>query len=105
MTDLEKLRVRIGLEAEQETDLLQELLESAESAIMNRRFPFGYDEETEFPERYGDLKIRIAVSMYNRIGAEGQTAHNENGVQRTYESGWIPESLLSEIVPLVGVAK
>lgn len=105
MTSIAKLQIRLGIDSDQETDLLQELLDSAESAIMARRFPFGYDAGTEFPERYRDLQIRIAMDMYNRIGAEGQMSHSENGVQRTYESSWISESLLNEIVPIVGVAK
>lgn len=105
MTSLERLKIRLQQETEAEDDLLRELLASAESAIMTRRFPFGYDpENVEMPERYEDLKIRIALDMYNRIGAEGQTTHSENGVQRTYESGWISESLLNEVVPKVGVA-
>lgn len=105
MTSIAKLQIRLGVDSDQETDLLQELLDSAEAAIMARRFPFGYDEDTELPERYRDLQIRIAMDMYNRIGAEGQMSHSENGVQRTYESGWVSESLLSEVVPIVGVAK
>lgn len=105
MTSIAKLQIRLGIDSDQETDLLKELLDSAEAAIMARRFPFGYDDDTEFPDRYRDLQIRIAIDMYNRIGAEGQMSHSENGVQRTYESSWISESLLSEIVPIVGVGK
>lgn len=105
MTSIARLRLRLGLGEEQETDLLKELLNSAETAILTRRFPFGYDEDTELPERYEDLQIRIAMDMYNRMGAEGQMSHSENGVQRTYESSWISESLLNEIIPVVGVPK
>lgn len=105
MTSIARLQIRLGIDSNQETDLLKELLDSAETAIMTRRFPFGYDDDAEFPDRYRDLQIRIAMDMYNRIGAEGQMSHSENGVQRTYESSWISESLLSEIVPIVGVAK
>lgn len=105
MNDVERLQLRLGLKAGQDAELLAELLSSAEAAIMVRRFPFGYDAETEFPSRYADLKLRIALDLYNRIGAEGQMSHSENGIQRTYESSWISASLLNEIVPLVGVAK
>lgn len=105
MTGIARLRLRLGIGAEQETDLLKELLNSAEKAIMARRFPFGYDEDEELPECYEDLQIRIAMDMYNRMGAEGQMSHSENGVQRTYESSWISESLLNEVVPVVGVLK
>ncbi len=105
MTNIEKLQLRLRLSAGQDEDLLAELLSSAEAAIMARRFPFGYDDDTEMPEQYSDLQLRIAMDLYNKIGAEGQLSHSENGVQRTYESSWISESLLAEVVPKVGVAK
>lgn len=105
MTSIEKLQLRLRLSADQDVDLLAELLNSAESAIMARRFPFGYSGNEEMPEQYSDLQLRIAMDMYNKIGAEGQLSHSENGVQRTYESSWISESLLSEVVPRVGVPK
>ena len=102
-TTIRRLQVRLGLGKDDEIELLSELLASSESAIMARRFPFGYSEE--MPSQYEDLQIRIAMDMYNRMGAEGQMSHSENGVQRTYESSWISESLLNEIVPMVGTGR
>lgn len=104
-TTIRRLQVRLGLGKDDETELLSELLASAESAIMARRFPFGYSEDAEMPSQYEDLQIRIAMDMCNRMGAEGQMSHSENGVQRTYESSWISESLLNEIVPMVGTGR
>lgn len=108
MTTIEKLVLRLGLtadEAERDNALLTELIEAAESAIMNRRFPFGYTEETELPTQYEHLVVPIAMDLYNHMGAEGQISHNENSIQRTYESSWVSESLLAQIVPMVGVGK
>ena len=48
-------------------------------------------------------QIEIATYLYNKQGAEGETKHNENGVDRTYESASIPESMLSDISPVVQV--
>jgi hypothetical protein len=48
------------------------------------------------------LQVRVAVYLYNKIGAEGQISHSENGISRGYEPGDIPESLLKEVTPLVG---
>ena len=42
------------------------------------------------------LQVRIVQDMYNRRGAEGETAHNENGVSRTYEDS---DKLLAQVVP------
>ena len=60
-------------------------------------------EETYLEPRYEDLLYRVAVDLYNKTGAEAELAHTENGVSRSYESSWISEQLLSEVVPLAGV--
>ena len=78
-----------------------ELLESAESIIISRRFPFS-NQEAKFESRYSDLKIRIAEDMYNRLGASGQLSHSENGISRSWGTEWVSEQLLNEIIPMVG---
>jgi len=83
--------------------LLQSILDSAEAIILARRFPFGSQSEMHLEDRYKDLQIRIAVDMFNRMGAEGQKTHSENSIQRQWENGWVSESLLNEIVPKVVV--
>ena len=77
-------------------------MESAKAIIMSRRFPFG-QVPTEIEERYKDLQIRIAVEMFNKRGAEGETAHSENGISRSYSSAGVSEELLREITPKAGV--
>ena len=100
MTQLERLKIRI---TEKVNDAeLEDILESAKAVIMSRRFPFG-EQPTEIEERYKDLQIRIAVEMFNKRGAEGETAHSENGVSRSYSSASVSEELLREITPKAGV--
>ena len=100
MTQLERLKIRI---TENVTDVeLEDILESAKAVILSRRFPFG-EQPTELEDRYKDLQIRIAVEMFNKRGAEGETAHSENGVSRTYASANVSEDLLKEITPKAGV--
>ena len=96
MTQLERLKIRI---TENVNDVeLEDILESAKAVILSRRFPFG-EQPTEIEERYKDLQIRIAVEMFAKRGAEGETAHSENGVSRTYSSVSVSEELLREITP------
>lgn len=101
MQNLERLKKRT---AEADEELLTDCLESARSAILAKRYPFG-TEAKELPERYLDLEFRIALDLYNKIGAEGQLSHSENGVSRVYESSWVSEQLLKEVTPLVGCPK
>lgn len=100
MTQLERLKIRIP---ENTNDAeLEDLLESAKAVILSRRFPFG-EHPIDIEDRYKDLQIRIAVEMFNKRGAEGETAHSENGVSRSYSSASVSEELLREVTPKAGV--
>ena len=100
MTQLERLKIRITEDVKDNE--LEDILESAKAVILSRRFPFG-EQPTEIEPRYNDLQIRIAVDMFNKRGAEGEIAHSENGVSRTYSSASVSEELLREITPKAGV--
>ena len=84
-------------------DVLGAYLDLAGQKILGRLYPFGIPEGAGVPERYQSLQCEIACYMLNKRGAEGQTSHSENGISRQYESGSVPESMLFEIVPFVGV--
>ena len=107
MTEAEKLsmlRVMVGQpnEGDWSDDVLTSYLTIAGQKILNRAYPYD-DSVTEVPRRYSYLQCDIANYLLNKRGAEGQTAHSENGVSRSYESADVPESMLSEIIPKVGV--
>ncbi|MCM1167707.1 MAG: DNA-packaging protein [Lachnospiraceae bacterium] len=99
MTQQELLKLHLPTAEEQELLLL---LETAKSAINARRYPFG-DVPDELEKRYENLQIRIAVELFNKQGAEGETSHSENGISRGYSAAWISEELLSEITPKAGI--
>jgi hypothetical protein len=100
MTQLERFKIRITENISDE--MAEDILESAKAVILSRRFPFG-EQPLEIEPRYNDLQIRIAVEMFNKQGAEGELAHSENGVSRTYSSANVSEELLREITPKAGV--
>ena len=100
MTQLERLRVRLPDAASESDAVLEDLLESAQSAILARRYPFAQELPDELPSRYADLQVRIAVVMYSQRGAEGETSHSESGVSRQWAG---LDSLLAEVVPLAKV--
>ena len=104
MTDLEKIsRLEVLISPDTaSTELLMHLLEQAEGIVMNRRYPFGAPDGAIMPSAYEHIQLQIAVELYSKMGAEGQTAHNENGVNRTYESSDVSPSLLKRIVPVAG---
>lgn len=84
------------------SELLLSLLEIAEGIVLNRRYPFGAPEGAAVPAIYEHIQLQIAVELFSKMGAEGQTAHGENGISRTYESADISPSLLKRILPVCG---
>lgn len=104
MTDTEKLaRLTVLISPDTaSTELLTALLEQAEGIVLNRRYPFGVPEDATVPAVYEHIQIQIALELFAKMGAEGQTAHNENGINRTYEAADVSPSLLRRIIPVVG---
>lgn len=87
-----------ALTGEESDELSLTYLDIAGEAITNKCFPFAREEMT-VPVRYKHKQLDIAVYLYNKRGAEGETKHNENGIDRSYESAGIPESMLKGITP------
>ena len=103
MDKLQTLKLLTGA-TDSEDGLLLALLSLAEGKILERLYPYDHSKET-LPTRYVGKQIEIAVYLYNKQGAEGQTAHSENGVSRTYGSADVPESMLRGIAPFAGGIK
>ncbi len=105
MTESDKLtrfKRSIGNETEN-ANLLIDLLDYAKEIILNKMYPFGVPDNAEVPSKYNIKQIDIAVHLYGKRGAEGETSHSENGINRTYESASVPTSLLRDILPQVGI--
>lgn len=102
MTLLERLKIRIP---EEENDaLLNEVLETAREFILTHMYPLEDDVSKYLvPLEYNSLQLDIAVELYNKRGAEGEVAHSENGVSRTYDSASVSAALTNRIIPRVKV--
>ena len=106
MTDkLSLLRTMVGQTDNNENwtdEVLLAYLNIAGREIIRRAYPFKEDV-TEDPEKYNTLQCEIANYLLNKRGAEGETAHSENGISRSYESASVPESMLKSVIPHCGV--
>lgn len=51
--------------------------------------------------KFLNIQLQIAIELFNKRGAEGQTSHSENGISRGYEVANISPSLLARITPVV----
>lgn len=104
MTNEEKivgLRVLISPDMADDS-LLSFLLSQAAGIVLNKRYPFGQPEGATVPAAYEHIQLQIAVELFAKMGAEGQTAHKENGIDRTYEAADVSPSLLKRIIPICG---
>lgn len=47
--------------------------------------------------------VMACVEIYARSGAEGQIAHNENGISRTYDGAWLSSKIYDALPNYVTV--
>lgn len=94
MTQLEKLKLLLE-NPQVSDDVLVFYLDNASEIICELR------NSDIVESKYSNIQIKIAIEMFNKRGAEGQTSHSENGISRTYEKSDISHSLLSQITPMV----
>lgn len=88
---LERLRRRLPDAGEAEEMLLTDLIEDA------GRFICAYTMREEVPEALRGVQVELAAIFYNRMGMEGETAHNEGGVSRTVQA--LPEDIAARLRP------
>lgn len=98
MTDAEKLTMLKAMTGEKDENVLSTYLSIAGNKVLKRAYPFD-STVTVVPDRYAYNQVEIAAYLVNKRGAEGETAHSENGISRSYEDGDVPPTLLREIVP------
>ena len=104
MTNEEKIAgLKVLISPDTADDSLLSLLPSqAAGIVLNKRYPYGQPEGATVPPAYEHIQLQIAVELFAKMGAEGQTAHNENGIYRTYEAADVSPSLLRRIIPVCG---
>lgn len=94
---LQKFMERTG---ETNEELAVFYLDSAKDVLMTHLY-FNHPPD-DLPEQYTERQILIAIDMYNKAGAEGELAHSENGITRSYESSWVSKQLLADLPRSIG---
>jgi len=96
---LASLKLRLRCDESTNDALLTDYLNGAVEVINGIRDYVPTDDEPVIEARYKRLAVSMALVSYNRSGAEGESSHDENGLNRTYETGEYPISLINKIVP------
>jgi len=98
MTELlARLKVRLGISDNSKDELLTEHLQSAID-VVNELRNYTSTDTAIVETQYRSIVLDLAVSTYNKIGAEGEIVHSENGVDREYESSQYPASIIGRIL-------
>ena len=104
MTETEVKNRASSITGETDATTLSTYLDIAKDKIWNKAYPYKtYNSTYNLPEKYMNTALEIMVYLLNKRGAEGETYHSENGINRSYEKASIPESMLSGVIPTVGV--
>ena len=104
MTNEEKITSLAELISPDTADvkILSQMIVLSEGIVLNRRYPLGIPEGATVPKQYDHIQLQIALELFAKRGAEGQTEHDENGIARKYESADISPTLLRRITPILG---
>ena len=102
MTNSEMIAMVKAMSGETDENIVSAYLALTKSELLRLIFPHK-TYSAEVPECYKHLQVQGAVYYLNKRGAEGETAHGENGISRTYENAGLPESIVRQIVPMCGI--
>lgn len=97
---LEKIKRKLNrLDLEFSDEDIYDEIENAFEAINSRRH-FNPTSSILIEDKYKNLAYELCIASMVKEGAEGETSHSENGINRSYDSSSYPESMLRRIVPL-----
>lgn len=83
-----------------DTTVLSSKVDSAVRAVqLARKYPSNYTDAMIEADTvtYYDIISKIALARYNRIGADDEVSHNENGISRTFVD---EKKLFNGILPI-----
>lgn len=90
----------ISLSDTESDDILECLLDNAKSRILEKRWMNYKEDDRDNTLLSSDtyIQLDIAKELYSKMGVEGQLSHNENGIDRSYESADISPSIMKRIL-------
>lgn len=102
MTMAEKIEVvqtLVDKDVDATPDVVRVYLLTAEQKILDRLYPLNREMYADgIPEEYDYLHCELGARLFLRRGGEAEKSHEENGVNRTYDSV-DDEDILSRLTP------
>lgn len=103
MTTAEKLamvKAMLGISGDTEDTLITTYLTSAEREIITWRYSYGQSLPDSVPVEYEMTQVHAVVAGYSQRGAENQTSHSENGINRSFSYADMVAYIRSNVIPL-----
>lgn len=88
-----------------EDERISTYLDVASREIISWRYSYGAQEEavTQVPEEYEMTQIYAVVAGYSQMGAENETYHHENGINRQFRFSDMIDYIRHNVIPLAKV--
>ncbi|MCR1821713.1 phage head-tail connector protein [Terrisporobacter muris] len=77
---LNEVKISLGLSSSDKDELLNSLIQRSSQQVKN------YIKENSVPQELGYIVTELVISRYNRIGSEGLSSENSDGVSFSYNN-------------------
>ena len=92
MSELEKIKLRLGVIDNTQDDLLSLLLEEATEEVLDFT-----NREVLLP-RMNSIVIDVCVEKYNRLNCEGESSRSEGGISVSYFTNGLSDNIKNRLV-------
>lgn len=100
---LSMLQTLLGMsdsEFSEEETRLSVYLASAKQEILSWRYSYASEMPSEVPSEYEMTQIHAVIAGYGISGAENQTSHNENGINRSFKFVDMVAYIRANVIPI-----
>lgn len=106
MNDTEKIariKLYLGISNVEQDALIAAYVEDAGREILQYRYSYANAIPNSVPTEYETVQIQAVIAGYGIRGAEGQTSHNENGINRVFKYEDMVAYIRSHVIPIARV--
>ena len=102
---IQMVETLLGGEKVLSDDAIQTYLSVAEREILAWRYGDDASTYSAVPPAYEMTQVQAVLNGFSQMGAEGQTYHGENGINRTFEYADMVNYIRRNVVPMCGVPR
>ena len=88
MSELEKVKIWLGVEHTDDDELIKLLLETAKEII---------GRQSRFPKDYNSVKIEAVIVAYNQRGSEGTKSGSADGMSANWYSDTMEQYIINKL--------